>query len=158
MKIKMIVVAILALLFVGCDGGSKYDDVVPDDNGTNPDPVPSLSVVSYYPDSNEQAVYASDLQDNGIYVIFNEAVDGATLTSLTATLTDDTSGVQSVTGTISYIAEERKGKFVPDAPLFASYYYTATISGEIIDADGNVQNKEFSWQFQVGLISPPPPL
>ncbi|MBU0484086.1 MAG: Ig-like domain-containing protein [Proteobacteria bacterium] len=159
MKVKVIVVVILALLFFGCNGGSKYDDVITDDNDTTTDPVPSLEVVSYYPDSDVQPVYADDIQTTGIYVIFNEAVDGATLTSLTATLIDDEpAGGQPVNGTISYIEEERKGKFVPDAPLFASYYYTATISGEIIDADGNTQNKEFSWQFQIALVSPPPPL
>ncbi|MBU0484072.1 MAG: Ig-like domain-containing protein [Proteobacteria bacterium] len=161
MKLKTIIVVILTLLISGCGGSSRdHSTTLPDDDTPpidNPESGEPLAIVSYYPDSNEQDVYAADLQLEGIYVIFNEAVDGVQLTSLTAVLTDDTSGVQPVSGTITYIPEERKGKFIPDSPLAANFYYTATIAGEMIDSEGNLQSEEFSWQFQIAGATPPAP-
>ncbi|MBU0674243.1 MAG: Ig-like domain-containing protein [Proteobacteria bacterium] len=117
---------------------------------TTVDPGPvALAVTSMYPDPDDGPVSASEIQTNGIYVIFNEAADGATVKNLRTTLTDDTSGGASVSGWPSYTVAERKGGFVPDEPLTAQYYYTATISVDLIDTDGVTQSTTYSWQFQV---------
>ncbi|MBU0675044.1 MAG: Ig-like domain-containing protein [Proteobacteria bacterium] len=120
-------------------------------------PLVIMDVVSFYPDPADGLVAGADLAANGISITFNEAVDGATLTSLIATLTDDTSGGQNVSGGVSYDPVGRMGMFMPDAPLNAQYYYTATVSGEIVDAQGYPQSASYSWQFQVGVTAPPAP-
>ncbi|MBU0484963.1 MAG: Ig-like domain-containing protein [Proteobacteria bacterium] len=161
MKQTVIIAVFLTLLLGGCGGSSRHNDpALPDEDTTpidNPDSTVPLAIISFYPDPATDEISSANIQRDGIYVVFNEAVDGIQLNSLTATLTEDMAGGHLVAGTINYLPDERKGIFTPDAPLAANYYYTATISGEITDADGNIQKEEYSWQFQINGATPPPP-
>jgi hypothetical protein len=153
--LRISMVALLVLILSSCGGGGGGggggEATLPPGDTASP------MVTSFYPDPAQGDIYSADLQSNGIYVMFDEAAMGTTVTSATFYVIDDTSGGIVVPGTTSYVAEERKAKFAPDAPLTSLFLYTVTPTTAITDLAGNHMENNYSWQFQVSGPTPPPP-
>jgi hypothetical protein len=78
---------------------------------------------------------------------FSEAVDSATLTPSTFTLTD---GTATVPATVSYTAATRTASLIPAAPLRSSTSYTVTLKGGpggVADPLGNRMASDRVWGF-----------
>ena len=115
------------------------------------------TVVSFYPDPANGNVSSSDIQTNGIYVVFDESVKDTTITNTNFTVVDDTSGGAPVNGTVSYGVVTRTAMFRPTNPLTALFNYTATVTTGVQDLAGNHLAAPYTKQFTVAGPTPPPP-
>jgi uncharacterized delta-60 repeat protein len=116
---------------------------------SNPQQTASLSptVVSVFPENNASAVDPSVR----LSVTFSGDMDPASLSSSTFLLT---SGEGNVAGVISYDSASKTAAFSPLIKLASATTYTATISDQVKDLQGNRMASPYSWYFTtVGLIS-----
>jgi Ice-binding-like/Bacterial Ig-like domain len=79
---------------------------------------------------------------------FSEAMDDASITTTTFTLTGP--GATPVAGSVSYVAGGSAARFVPSAPLVDETVYTATITTGATDAAANPLVSDFVWSFTTG--------
>jgi hypothetical protein len=77
-----------------------------------------------------------------IQVVFSEAMDGATLTASTFTLT---AGAMTIPGAVSSSGDAVT--FRPSAPLSVDTTYTATIMAGVKDASGDALAADYVWTF-----------
>lgn len=77
-------------------------------------------------------------------VSFSEAMDGATINSVTFTVTQ---GANSVAGSVTYSAATNTARFAPGLPLGSNLRYTARISIGATDAAGLALVTEHTWTF-----------
>ena len=73
---------------------------------------------------------------------FSEAMDAATIDASTFTISD---GFTNTAGTIQVFGDT--AQFYLDEPLGYSTLYTATVSGDVADLNGNVMGQDYSWSF-----------
>jgi hypothetical protein len=81
-----------------------------------------------------------------ISATFNEAVDPATITQSSFTVT----GTAPVTGTITYSG--KTATFTPSSLLSPSTVYTGKISTSVKDLDGNALQTDYIWTFTTGIV------
>jgi hypothetical protein len=93
------------------------------------------------------AAEGSEAISEPISAIFNEAMDGATLTTDTFTVKDWDGN--NVAGTISLSEDGRTATFIPSESLQGSVDYTATITREAKDRAGNYLTAEKIWSFSI---------
>ena len=87
--------------------------------------------------------------DSTVEAIFDEAMDAATFTAETFTLT----GAEGqVTGTVS--CEDAIATFTPDAELAPETLYTAWVSGSVTDLAGNPLGADYTWSFTTTAAGP----
>ena len=106
--------------------------------------------------STNPANLATDVPLNQIITAtFSEAMDSATITTATFTMTS-VSG--SVAGTVTYAAVGDMATFTPVANLAASMLYTATITTGVTDLAGNHLVTKYVWTFTTGTatVTTPP--
>ncbi len=122
----------LAVLLVAISGCSS-------DNSTEPgvDTVPP-TVSSTNPPNGATGVAV-------ITASFSEAMDAATITATTFTVTGP--GTTPVTGTVAYNASTHIASFTPTSALVASTAYTATITTGAKDLAGNALTSNHAWSF-----------
>jgi hypothetical protein len=92
-------------------------------------------------------------------VVFNEAMDAATLNSLTFELRN--AGNAVVNATVSYDSATRTATLSPSVALDASANHTLNLRGGatapvVKDAAGNALATSLSWSFTTGVAVPPP--
>ena len=78
---------------------------------------------------------------------FSEALDAATVTAQTVTLTGPSA---SVTVTVRYDATFRQITIVPRQPLASDAWYTVSMGTGLTDLAGNGMAAEFNWRFFTG--------
>lgn len=89
-----------------------------------------------------------------IAATFPQAMDPATVTATTFTVTP------GVTGTISHDSTNKIFTLTPSAPLALNKIYTATITTGAKDPSGNALASNFVWTFKTAIVAcavPPPP-
>jgi hypothetical protein len=86
-----------------------------------------------------------------IKATFSELMNGATIDGSSFTLQQ---GATPVPGTVSYSAAG--ASFVPDDSLQLGVLYTATITTDAKDADGNAMAQDFSWSFTTSACAMAP--
>jgi hypothetical protein len=116
----------------------------------------SPTVISVSPAVGASAV---DIASN-VHAIFNEAIDPATLSSLTFELYDGSNTL--VPSTISYNSIAHEALLDPSSPLAYSTTYRAVVKGgtgyqRVKDIGGNPLLADYSWTFTTGAVPPPPP-
>ena len=79
---------------------------------------------------------------------FGESMDASTITASTFTLKD--SSGNTVSGTVSYDDTTKTATLTPSSNLSDNTTYTATISGDVKDANGHAMGKDCSWSFTTG--------
>jgi hypothetical protein len=110
--------------------------------GCAPPPVGDITAPTV--SSTEPANSAVDVAlDSNVTATFSEAMDSATLTTTTFTLTGP--GLTAVTGVVSYAGTT--ATFNPAANLLGSTLYTATITTGAEDVAGNALAANHSWTF-----------
>lgn len=97
--------------------------------------------------------------NSAITATFSEAMNAATITTTTFTVTGP--GVTPVVGTVSYAAVSNTAIFTPSAPLAANTLFTATVTAGATDLAGNALAGGAApnpWTFTTGatLDSTPP--
>ena len=107
-----------------------------------PAPAPP-TVTATNPANNATAVGLNQ----AISATFNEAVDPATLTTTTFTVSG---GGAAVTGTVSYVVAGSVVTFTPTAALAANTVYTATITTGVTDLLGTPLAANYVWTFTTG--------
>ena len=143
----------LLLTLNGCGGGGGGSDAA----SATPDVTPP-TVESHYPEQVSGGVSSSEIQANGIYVVFNEAVKEGSISNSTFTVVDGTRGGAPVAGTVSYAATTRTARFMPSTALTALFNYTVTVTTGVEDLAGNHLATPHTWQFTIaGPTTPPPP-
>lgn len=90
--------------------------------------------------------------DSALTAVFSEAMDAATITASTFTLSS-VSG--PVTGTVSYSSQTNTATFTPAANLSSGATYTATVTNGAKDVTGNPMTISFSWSFNTRDVIPP---
>ncbi|MDZ7776155.1 MAG: Ig-like domain-containing protein [Bacteroidales bacterium] len=84
--------------------------------------------------------------DKTISADFSIAMDPATITSSTFTLMD---GTTSLAGNVNYSGTT--ATFNPTNNLESDKVYTATISSDVTDEDGNALASNYVWTFSTGV-------
>jgi len=79
-----------------------------------------------------------------VLATFNEAIAPATVTAASFTLR---TGVDNVTGTITFSGANTIATFTPSAPLADNTTYTATLTTAITDVAGNALAANHVWTF-----------
>ena len=133
--------ASVGLLVSACGGGGGGGGGAP---GPAADTTPP-TVLSVAPPGNASAVATS----SAVTVTFSEAMEAASLTSATFTLT--AAGV-AVAGSVS--ASASAATFVPTAPLPGGTVYTAAVSVAARDAAGNPLAAAHTWSFTTVASQP----
>ena len=87
---------------------------------------------------------------------FSEAMDPATITSATFTLTPAGGGTP-VGATVSYDGASRTATLDPNADLATSTSYTARVTTGVKDVAGNAMAAAKTWSFATAAAEPPPP-
>jgi Ice-binding-like/Bacterial Ig-like domain len=91
-----------------------------------------------------------------ITATFSKAMDPATITTSTFTLT---AGGASVSGAVSYVAATNVATFTPSGPLAPSTLFTATITTGVVDTFGNHLAANMVWTFTTpSACGNPPPV
>ena len=85
---------------------------------------------------------------------FNKAIDPATLTGASFTLTGPSG---AVTGVVSYDAGTMTAVFTPAAALAAQTTYTATLTTAVEDINGVPLAADYTWSFTTGDADTTPP-
>lgn len=83
--------------------------------------------------------------DSVVTATFSEAMNAATLTNTTFTLTDATGA--AVVGAVSYDVPTKTATFTPGANLATSTEYLAKLTMAIADAAGNKMASQIAWRF-----------
>lgn len=83
-----------------------------------------------------------------ITATFNRAMNAATITTATFTLTD--AGGAPVAGTVAYDAANRIAAFTPSADLASAAQHTARLTTGITDSAGNPLPSDVTWNFTTG--------
>ena len=107
-------------------------------------PIIIPTVISTYPANNATGVPIS----RKMTAAFNGAMDPATITAATFTLTGP--GAVAVSGAVSYVATGSIATFAPAAPLAALTVYVATITTGAKDLTGTPLASNYSWTFTTG--------
>jgi len=113
-------------------------------NGCNPPP----TVLSVSPPNASVGVCSNSV----VTATFSEAMNGASITTGTFTVTP------GVSGTITHDASNTIFTFTPSSPLAISALYTATITTGVRDLFGNALASDFVWSFTTAAngCNPPP--
>jgi len=107
---------------------------------------PQVSSSSVNPPSGANNVPTNTI----ISVLFNEAIDDATLTTSTFTLTDAMSGPVAAQGdSIVYDSNSMTAAFIPASDLTGGRLHTVTLTSGIADEAGN-HLSPYSWTFTTG--------
>ena len=109
----------------------------------NPAGTPDITaptVSSTSPDNNAVGVAVG----TAVLATFNEAIAPATVTAASFTLR---TGVDNVTGTITFSGANTIATFTPSAPLADNTTYTATLTTAITDVAGNALAANHVWTF-----------
>ncbi|MDR3750675.1 MAG: Ig-like domain-containing protein [Terracidiphilus sp.] len=95
-----------------------------------------------------------------ISAVFSEAMNPATISSTTFTLTSPGTPAVVVPGLVAYSSVSKSLVFIPTAALTASTVYTATITTGAQDLAGDALASNYVWIFQTGtgLLTTPPEL
>jgi len=119
--------------------GLASDHVWTFTTGAAPDTTPPTVVSTNPVDS------ATDVPVNvSVTATFSEAMDAATITSSTFTLSD---GGGPVSGTVTYDAGSHTATLVPGAALSNSTTYTATVTTGVTDIASNAMASDKVWNF-----------
>ncbi|MFO7873192.1 MAG: ice-binding family protein [Bacteroidales bacterium] len=102
---------------------------------------PGPQVISTEPYSDAGQVFMSVR----VYATFDKEVDPGTLDATTFSLLHNG---ESVEGTINY--QDQVAEFIPGEYLEPNTTYTASLSAEISDPDGNQMGNDFEWNFTTG--------
>lgn len=151
---SMLLVAFVATAFAaGCGGGGSSTPLARGGGGGNDNTAPT--VVSTSP-----ADAAADVCINrSVHATFSEAMDVATLTDASFTLTD--AQAAPVAGTVSYDEDNNIATFNPTADLAANETYTATVVGGdsgAKDSAGNAVAADEVWTFTTGTCTAAEPV
>ncbi len=147
MKIKKIyLTAIAALLMAAFTGGCKDENVeivgvCPVVESTNP--INSATGVPL---------------DRVITIVFNEAMNPATITPAAFTLTgpnESIAGAMVVSGTLTYDAATHSMSFAPGAKFKSRTTYTGRVASTVKDLMGNTLQTDYVWTFQSGATLSP---
>ncbi len=139
MKTKILLLATCAALSVAAFlGGCKKDDFVQVD-GVCP------LVVSTDPANGATSVALNKV----ITVTFNEAMNPATITTSSITLT----GATPVTGVVTYNGVT--ATFTPTSPLAINTTYTGRVTTAVKDVNGNALQTDYVWTFSTGSTLSP---
>jgi len=84
-----------------------------------------------------------------ISATFNEAMNPATITLSSFTVTPATGGT-AISGTLTYAGNT--STFTPSALLSPSTAYTGKISTSVKDVDGNALQQDYVWTFTTGIL------
>ena len=155
MKTLKLILTILALLTIstGCGGGGGGGGIASVADTTAP------KVEAFYPDpATDGDVSSTDIQTNGIKVIFDEGMDSATIASASFTVEEWTAGGTAVTGTVTYDSNVRTAKFVPDNALKTSWDYVVTVSTGVTDSSGNNLAADYTETIMVAPAALPGPV
>jgi uncharacterized membrane protein/protocatechuate 3,4-dioxygenase beta subunit len=101
----------------------------------------ALSVLSTSPANGAQGIPVNTV----VNATFSAPVDDSTINTDTFYISD-TSGT-SVPGTIVFDYTSDTATFTPSAPLLVNTTYTATLTTQISDIDGNSLGENYSWSF-----------
>lgn len=137
---------LLLTALTACDSGSRVNQPAP-----VPAPGPVVltppTVVSSYP-----LDAAVDVAINSIVTVtFNEAVDAATVTSSSFTVTG--AAQAAVVGTVTLNAAGDTASFVPGSDFGATTVYTATITTAVTDVEGAALAADFVWTFTTSAVA-----
>ncbi len=89
--------------------------------------------------------------NNKIAATFSEALDPATITATSFTVTGP--GATSVAGTVTYAAVGTTATFAPAGQLALNTTFTVTLTTEITDLAGNALASDFVWSFTTGATA-----
>jgi hypothetical protein len=134
----LLTTAIAALSLAAIMGSCKKDDFV------QVDAVCPL-VISTDPANAATLVALNKV----ITVTFNEAMNPATITAASITLT----GATPVTGTVTYNGVT--ATFKPTSPLAANTTYTGRVTTAVKDVNGNALQADYVWTFSTGATLSP---
>ncbi len=84
---------------------------------------------------------------------FNEPMNPATIVALNFTLQQ---GATPVTGTVSYLAAQTAGQFVPTNPLALNTVYTATVTTGVRSTGGIPMAANYVWTFTTSVCGQAP--
>jgi len=84
-----------------------------------------------------------------ITITFNEAMDPATITTASVTLT----GTTAIAGTVTYSGVT--ATFTPSAPLTVNTTYTGRVTTSVKDVTGNALQTDYVWTFSTGATLSP---
>jgi len=135
----------------------KVDEVQVSNRALNAQEVLSLFNNAATPDTTPPTVSATSPVRNatgvavnsGIAATFSEAMDAATITTATFSVSD---GGSNVNGAVSYSGTT--ATFMPSGSLSSSTTYTATITKVVTDVAGNAMTANYIWSFTTGGASP----
>lgn len=139
-------ILIPAFLFAAALAGCKDSD---NRSGAPGDPLTPPTVTSVTPTDGSTTCPNTAI----ITATFSKAMNPATLTTTTFTVT---AGGAGVTGQVAYVAATNVATFTPTAPLAASTSFTATITTGANDTFGNPLAVPFVWKFTTSAACPPP--
>lgn len=116
----------------------------------------SFTTAEYTPPtiiSTNPAGGATGVAVNGtITATFSEEMDASTITPDTFFISD---GNHTIEGTISYSQSDKTVTFTPISPLSSSTTYTATITTEVRDIDGDAMASDYTWSFTTTDVTVP---
>ena len=146
--LRIFLASVLALALTACGGGGggaggPSAPGVPQPT-VPPQPGETLQVVHVVP-----AVGATDVQeDTAIELAFDAPLDPASFGAAPIIVKD---AMGDVAGTTTYLPEQNRLRFVPDAPLALGMHYEARTAAGLEDVEGNRRNDEFEWSFDTRL-------
>ena len=144
MRSRFGVIALTAgLVLSGCGGGGGGSS-----SGTNPPPT-APTVTSVTPANGATAVPVN----SAVTAKFSQAMNAATLTSSTFTLTAQ--GGSAVSGSVSYNATSLTATFTPAANLAFNTQYTAAITTGAMNSSGTALSGSYTWSFTTAAAPAP---
>ena len=96
--------------------------------------------------TNPASASATVSNNQKITATFTEAMDPATISGTTFTLTSP--GAVAVAGTVTYSGGDSSAIFTPAANLTGAVTYTATVTNGVRDLAGNAMAANYVWSFQ----------
>ena len=139
---KTLIGSLLVLAVAAC--GANPGPVVGELNQRDAAPAPELTVVGTTPLAGALAVPTNQ----GVQVLFDAPMNGATLNAFTFTLTSG-NPAEYVQGTV-FTAQSR-ATFRPAYTLVGNTTYTATLTAEVESAAGVALGQRYQWTFTTGL-------
>lgn len=131
------------MIVINCGGGGgrkSESTQVPNTDTTSP------TVSSTAPANGDTQVAPNSI----ITATFSEAIDSNTFSNNFIVKILGTSGVASVSGTISYIPDTKTVTFKPDSNLNINTTYSVTLTTNIEDLAGNKMTDLYQWSFSTG--------